>query len=141
MKQTEDILVAFYRPTEWWGWGIAAYQLLRGVKYWQIVHVEILAPEGVYAYRINEVLHGDAVCFHPAHTVVLYRSSTSATTRRALSNSIHRKWGDFSPLSLVNGNNCVRYCKVVLSISARTTLPGDLLYILEGRCQTTPPSH
>jgi hypothetical protein len=133
------VLVAFYRPSTWWGWLIAGYQLMRGVKYWQLVHCEIMTPEGQYAYRINEVLHGSFDAhFEPVSCVTTVPNAPSEQYRLKASKFTHRLWGDFSPLSPFNGNHCVRYCKIVLGLKCRDNLPGQLCYYLETRdVQTT----
>ena len=123
--------VVFSKPSEWWGWVIASYQLLRGVKYWQLVHCEILTDEGVYAYRINEVLHS---CF-PTSMITVDKLIDIPDVHPGMllrSRKFHRKWGDFSPLSIITGRHCVKYTKYVLNIYSVSRLPGQLAYELEG---------
>lgn len=123
--------VVFSKPCQWWGWAIASYQLLRGIKYWQLVHCEILTDEGVYAYRIDEVLH----CIYPdslspMHLVIDIPDVHPGMLLR--SHKFHRKWGDFSPLSIITGRHCVKYTKYVLNVYCLARLPGQLAYELEG---------
>jgi hypothetical protein len=131
--KTDEVFILFYRPCTWWGWLIAAYQLLRGVKYWQLVHCEIMTDEGHYAYRINEVLHGSFMSEFQLPTKVVLMRAPMQTYRYTISKLVHRIWGDFSPLSPFNGNHCTRYCKLILCIETKANLPGELCYVLEKR--------
>jgi hypothetical protein len=104
---------------------------MRGVKYWQLVHCEILTDNGVYAYRINEVLH---CCYSDDLTTTDKLIDIPDVHPGMLSRSrkFHRKWGDFSPLSIITGRHCVKYTKYVLNIYSSSRLPGELAYELEG---------
>jgi hypothetical protein len=129
-----DVLVVFHRPSTWYGWAICMYQLMRGVKYWQVSHCEIYADEGVYAYRIDDVLHGrpEEPCYIDDKTILHYMvTHTTHGQRQSLSRMAHRLWGDFNPLSPLSGNHCVRYVKTVLQIRCKANLPGQLLMHLE----------
>lgn len=123
--------VVFSKPCQWWGWLIASYQLMRGVKYWQLVHCEIMTDQGVYAYRINEVLHG----YYPDNLITVDKMIDIPDVSPGMlsrSRKFHRKWGDFSPLSVIAGRHCVKYTKYVLNIYCTSRLPGQLAYELEG---------
>jgi hypothetical protein len=122
------LLIAFFPPTTWWGWVICYYQWLRGVKFWQISHCEIMAVEGVYAYRITEVLHGVPAPLDPPSGTRYVSTDPPRTpdSLRVRSRFIHRLWGDFSPLSPFNARHCVTYVKFVADIKSRTLLPGKL---------------
>lgn len=123
--------VVFSRPCQWWGWIIASYQLLRGVRYWQLVHCEILTDEGVYAYRINEVMHCAYSASIPLVELMIDIPNVSPGML-SRSRKFHRKWGDFSPFSVITGRHCVKYTKYVLNIYCTSRLPGDLAHELEG---------
>ena len=129
--QTSTVHVGFSSPVTWWGWLIAVYQLLRGVKFWQIVHCELLTDEGVYAYRINEVaiarLDMPDDGFRCLVSVPTIRTEQR---RRYIANMLHRSWGDFTPLSVLNGNHCVRFTELVAGSTTNARLPGQLMYEL-----------
>ena len=126
------VYVVFYRPCQWWGWFIAGYQLLRGVKYWQLTHCEVMTQEGYYAYRIDSVLHGvmPSEMIPPSKHVRLAPSLRQA--RYSRSRIFHRRYGDFTPLSVFNGRHCVKYVRYILNLPAHSRLPGQLAYELEG---------
>jgi hypothetical protein len=122
------LIVAFFPPTTCWGWVICYYQWIKGVKFWQISHVEIMAPDGVYAYRITQVLHGvptnETLPNDTRYISIPSQVSQQSLFKRSL--FIHQLWGDFSPLSPFNSKHCVTYVKFVADIKSRTTLPGKL---------------
>lgn len=120
-------LICFSRPYRWWGWLIAYYQLMRGVKYWQVTHCEVLSEGGVFAYRINETLHGTPAHFPPGRTIA-FPIDYDILLIRSL--GIHRLWGDFSPFSILNGRNCALYVCFLLNFRS-TYLPGQLLESLQ----------
>jgi hypothetical protein len=123
--------VVFSKPCQWWGWVIASYQLMRGVKYWQLVHCEILSDIGIYAYRINEVVHCESSPTLPTVDKLIDIPDV-VPGMLSRSRNFHRKWGDFSPLSIITGRHCVKYTKYVLNIYSSARLPGQLAYELEG---------
>lgn len=125
--------VVFYRPCQWWGWFIAVYQLLRGCKYWQLTHCEVMTDEGLYAYRIDGPEHGSKVASVPTpDKYVRIPHLSGRFTRYKRSRKFYRRFGDFTPLSVVNGRHCVKYTSYLLEIPAVSRLPGALAYELEG---------
>ena len=129
--QTSTVHVGFSSPVTWWGWLIAVYQLLRGVKFWQIVHCELMTDEGVYAYRINEVAIARLeIPDDGFRCVVRVPTIRTKTSRKYVANMLHRSWGDFTPLSVLNGNHCVRFTELVAGTNTKARLPGQLMYEL-----------
>lgn len=127
--QPSKVYIGFSSPVTWWGWVIAVYQLLRGVKFWQIVHCELITDEGVYAYRINEVLVGKPIMPEFKRIVAMPTVRTKGS-RKYVAHMLHRSWGDFTPLSIFNGNHCVRFTELVAGTNTRTRLPGKLMHEL-----------
>ena len=125
--------IVFYRPAQWWGWLIAGYQLLRGIRYWQLTHCEVMTEQGLFAYRLDSVEHGTITADIPMpDKCVRIPLGCDRLTLFARSRKFHRKFGDFTPLSVVNGNHCVKHTRYILNMSAVSRLPGALAHELEG---------
>lgn len=137
------VLVLFQKPTAWYGHLICLYQLLRGVKYWQVSHVELATEYGMYAYRINDVLiQADTELLGSCDVVQSFETDITEDMISHRSRYLKMKWGHFTPLSVLNGNHCVRFISYILRLDSKAKLPGDLLYELECRSQifTVGPS-
>ena len=128
------MMVVFYRPNAWWGWLIAYYQLLMGVKYWQVTHVELLTVSGMYAYRIDKTIIAatDEEIYEHDYCIALV-DHMGDKERYVRAFNLRRTWGDFSPLSPFNGNHCVRWVNHLIGFKFTINLPGQLLEALELR--------
>ena len=116
--------VNFTRPTEWFGKAICIYQLLRGVKYWQFSHCNILTDEGAYAYNLDEEYTGEMTEAIQFGTLV--PAEVDLRTIRARHLTFLRVNGHFSPRSIVNSRHCVGHVKYCLNLPQAPNLPGQL---------------
>ena len=104
------VLLNFTRPTRWWGWCIAYYQLLRGCKYWQFTHVNILTEVGAYAYNLD----GEYIAYQLAFpddfgTCIASPSQVADAVIKARALGFVRRHGHFSPLGLLRGVHCTSF--------------------------------
>jgi hypothetical protein len=103
---------------------VKLYQLLRGVKHWQLCHVELLSSQGVLSYSVGGIQLSGEYQTELGVTVAVERGDEKRILMRA------RMWydmhGDLGPCNLVRGRNCTTFVTHCLELPP-VYLPG-LLY-------------
>jgi hypothetical protein len=104
---------------------VSLYQLLRGVKHWRVVHVQVIYEDRLYAYNWGETLIGLNVYPHQRHTFQVNNHSEDLHLRAV---EYVRDHGSMGLKSLIYNCSCLDFTHHVLSSipSPDIFLPGQL---------------